>query len=1033
MKTFPILLLSYLLSLPVAGEEIQVIGLRPGGHVTELDAQQLQDPASLGDIKTVWIWSKEVAPQRFAVGEPIPWADLSAKDLLRLRLAVFPADATDAVLRAAPVAMWEEVPEGSLPSFTFPEDRILELPRDRDLTWRLRLAGPRQGSWWIDVKPGQEEMFLSPEDGSICRFTVIDEDGEPVEDVVTDVLRSEPKGDAILTVARSDAAGVLSWPALPSGRELALRFKHPDFVPRKLSGRRESLPASVVLERGRTLRGRVVGSDEAPLVDVKVLVSTFVRDVEPWLLQRATLTHDDGHFELRGVPTGKAELRLAKAGIATKTQSFEVRARKASRDEALDLGTIVLRPGASLGVQLVDTAERAVAGGRVQVDRQTALSDAEGIAELANLPVGEHLTGHVEAKGFMPEDFGARLPRSEPLLVTLTPAFVATGTFLDPDGQPLEQATIRIVVGNRQSRGAVGVDGSFEVDLPPRKAAELIFAGPGVRELTVAVDPGDSGELRELGELRAARGYIVRGRTVSEDTGEAIPGARVWALRQGRAPLLAWVQGGLVETVSETDGSFSLSGFAEATTLRFDAPGWGRRTLDWAPRPETPIDDLGDVPLGRGVAVEILADPEELPHAVARVDLGNAWLEPDILTAPLVDGKALIPDVPPGEVTVSIFEPRDESVSCVKTVTIPREEDFVVDCQGAKTELTGIVLLEGTPAGAGTLVWSPEGPQSHAVILTQTAGQSLREGRTLWGGRPDVRVDVAADGFFTTSRLEPGAWQVYYTAIDHLTVPRRIELPEFDRLELELELGGMRISGRVMDHDGQLVAGARVEEKALGMLAISAGDGSFDFPIDGPGSYELRARWQERSSLPVPIEVTKDHLPGTIDLILEEASSELVVTVLDADFSPLGDAFIFVEEEGRNVRLLSADHGGRVRIPFDPPSPSRIRLAAYAEGRFILRSWQELDGETELILQADPETGAVRVESREAEGVPRILSATGWDLGWLLTRLGQRPFLAPDRPLILSGLPPGHYDLSLTSESRSVVVEGRDELSFRLD
>ncbi|MCP4547123.1 MAG: hypothetical protein GY835_11710, partial [bacterium] len=50
-----------------------------------------------------------------------------------------------------------------------------------------------------------------------------------------------------------------------------------------------------------------------------------------------------------------------------------------------------------------------------------------------------------------------------------------------------------------------------------------------------------------------------------------------------------------------------------------------------------------------------------------------------------------------------------------------------------------------------------------------------------------------------------------------------------------------------------------------------------------------------------------------------------------------------------------------------------------------------------------------------------------WNIAWLMTRLGLRPMIEPNRPLVIAGLPEGTYEVGIGEETAVFSVRGSRE------
>jgi hypothetical protein len=153
--------------------------------------------------------------------------------------------------------------------------------------------------------------------------------------------------------------------------------------------------------------------------------------------------------------------------------------------------------------------------------------------------------------------------------------------------------------------------------------------------------------------------------------------------------------------------------------------------------------------------------------------------------------------------------------------------------------------------------------------------------------------------------------------------------------------------------------------------------------------------------------------------------SRVAVRLSNAEGQPIPGALVFLEEEGRGQQIFTTGPDGVASAVLEAEPGSRLRLAAQAGEAWALGDWvaRETALAEGLFLQLPARSGVLRISAAIRQGVPRVLSAEGWDVSWLLSRLGSQPVLAPDLPVQIEGLPPGAYTVVLESTRLSTVVQ----------
>ncbi|MEM7588235.1 MAG: carboxypeptidase-like regulatory domain-containing protein, partial [Acidobacteriota bacterium] len=832
------------------------------------------------------------------------------------------------------------------------------------------------------------------------------------------ILAAHPRlnGDVLAWFAGQE--GRITIPALPDAADSTILIWHPDHAPFAFRGSPSSLPSAVRLQPGATVAGTITDSQGRGIASAVVGLSTFVSPRIPFSVLRPTATAADGSWRLSGLPLGEADLLIRAHGFGPEARLLEI------REPSVDLGLIELQKATAVAFRVIDVDDQPIAGARLTLEPGlAATTNAQGRARIDHMPAKTSVDGRVEAAGFVPLQIRLTPPIEDPVRLRMVRAVRVTGRLVNADGVPVLDGRVRIETGSTSRTRPLAAAGGFELELPPDTPARLVFFSPATIELQTSIPASAPGEIRDLGDLKASPGLSVTGRLVSADA-QPVTGARIWAPRGGaERALLSWVQADAIEGYSGADGAFRLTGLpARSATLRIEAPGLARHHLPLRPQPEQTTIDVGEVELESGSTVRIVTDAAQR-DATARIDLGNAWLEPDMLTAPVFDGVAEIPHVPSGRFTASVVV--GDRLLCDVGVEVPRHAVPVeVDCSEGAMRVQGTVVVGHQPSGPGWLSWRPPGERAHAAILRHGDRQGRHQSRVLWGGRPDERVEVDASGFFTSDRLRSGSWDVSWTGAEGHSASQQVDLPESPHYELVLRFAGGSLEGTVSEADGSPVPGARVRDHASGAWAISGDDGSFTLHAVGEGPFALQARLDTRSSELVRIE-NASSLNEAVALVLVDPE-QIVIEVFDASEQPVAGALVFLEEATKRRRILTTAHDGRATAPLHPPRAQQVRAAAYIGGSWVLSEWQALEGPAPSLSLRQEEGGSIRIMTphNEDEAEPiHLVSSDAWDISWLATRLGHRPTVMAGRPWTQHGLPPGSYEVRVGQAQQRVEVE----------
>lgn len=1018
------LLLVYL-HLSLSQEQWRIVQL--DGEVRAAEGVPRLTEAEWKKVRAAWVWSELHAPRRVEPAVLGRSRSQTADPRLAVRVVRHTTTKPPGDLRliAAPREMWTSVPEGVLPSWPVPPGGRLSIPVDPGRSWRLRVAGRGEGSWWVDVPARQQTAVLTSVPAEGFEVTVLDAQGGLVRPVLGFLQEPAARQGSIQSLAfLHGAQGKLEVAGLPEHREISLTLLPPSAAPLVLRGRARSLPRQVRLPPGAELVGRITDARGAPLAGVPVEAEAFASPELPQLHSVKTESDDQGRWRLQGLPQGQVALTLRARGFVPRQETLQV------EPGTKDLGTWKLEPGLELAVRVVDEIGMSIPGAHVTAagGRIAATADGRGLARLSGLPAAPgELAGRAERH--LAGKARATPPFSEPALLILPRALTVTGR-LTSAGVAVNRGSVRVEAGTCRTESHLDDGGRFELAIPPQEPGELVLRSPETPELRLRLTAGAPGEVRDLGDLEAPASLAVVGRVVRAEDGRPVAGASLWVPRQGPdGPVVAWATRDLLETSSGEDGRFRLSGLLPVPALlRIEAPGTSRAQIPLPlgdPGQEGEID-LGTLELSAGAVLRVRVDPRAVgpEGAVARADLGNRWLDPDLLTAAVEEGEALLPHVPAGTVTVSVLAGR--RLLCEQRVNVPEGGELAVDCRRPSLLVTGRVLVGGRPAAGGSLTWQIPNLDVPGRIDTVVSPAGLRQQQVVGLGRPPVHVAVGADGGFETEELVPGRWQVTFSAEPGSTGGAlAVEIPTGDRFETVLPFAGLSVVGTVLDENGNPVEGARVRELTGQALAFSLADGSFTLTGIKPGKALVQAQLRETTSAVEELELRDDALPEPLRLVLGERSLPTVsVRVADLSGAPLPGAFVFLEEEGKGQRLLISAADGRATVTLEAPLPSRLRAAGYAGGRWGLGSWTALEDAREGLPVRLSGAFSLRVES-ERTASPRVVSEKGWDLSWLLRLLGSPPVLSPEQPLLITGLPAGRYTVSEGRASVTVPVTER--------
>ncbi len=1009
MITFVLAASVMLGALAVPGEPpIHAVVAMPDGTHSALEISTALPGVS--EAKRLWIWTDAEAPIRI---EPAP-ASFDPKTLrerLRseasrsLRIVVRgwrrKQDLGDLRIHVAPVEMWGSVPESLLPSWRVSTEGRATGPVRGAV--RLRAVGKTLATSWVTVRASDSSVELNLEQAEPLDLKLVTGSAAPVRRGFVTLLvkpqsASSPSVQAQYT---GDARGAVSIAPVPLHQILILAINGEGVAPTTVSGTVEQLRGDVRLEPSARVSGRFLDERNRPLANVMVEAEAWIAPSFPALTKHAARSDEKGVWVVDGLPRSNAVVRATAAGRAAFVEKVSLREIDA------DLGDIVLAPGATLVLDVQNGADQPVEDAEVTSDsgfRGRTASD--GTVTLTGLDANEPAEITISANGFADEKVRFIPPFAERESVQMQRSFLVKGRLLAADDAPVERALIVVRQGD-VSRQEIVSGGSFELPVDAGSDFELSFESPSSLVATRRELAGRAGETRDLGTIRLASGAVVRGRVV-DSVGAPVRGAQVWALRHDPGgAVVAWVKGRVIRATSGEDGAFELAGVAAGpVALRIEATGYARAFRRVTAGEEAL--DLGSIELVPGSTVTIRLQGQE--PANASIDLSGESLDVDTLTAPLVDGFARIRNVPPGEHLARVM--RGDATVCERRFRVESGEDGSVECPPPGI-VRGRVLVGGSPAPGGSLVWSRPGPQSSGLIQTTRSSLGASAQRTYGVGGSIVTTELTPSGTFETDRLLAGAWQVAWASEEGTTPPQSVQIPEGREVQVDVVIEGGSIRGRVVDDSGAAVPGARIREVGGGLFSMTGPDGAFAIAGVVPGAHRLQASHGIRSSRAIEVRVESGTSTPEVTLEIGEGEANAVaVLVAGEDGRPRPGAFVFLEATG-GISILTADANGVARGSFPAGLPAMAGVVAFAGGSWAFAQLPPAGvegGSREATIRIGP-TGTLSIVSRTFRGEVAVGSSRAGDLSWMLARLGGVVAVAPDAPLVIGGLPSGAYEV----------------------
>lgn len=993
-------------------------------------------PADRADLEAVWTWSNTCPVTRHEPGELGHHRCPERVSWLKVRVLWPGAPRTDlpeGALYAAPPAVWEDVPEPLLPTWTPDERGIARIPVVAGSgPLRIRFAGDRRASPWMDVDADRGSISVDLTRAHTPVVQVVGVDGQPASGAHISLFRPGTERDDFRAFLTSDEEGAVEPAGLPASSTVVAVVTAPGGLPVRFETLVQYFPSEVRLSPGCTVTGRVEDLDDQPIPGVTVHAEGYTGGGDGVLLQATARVEEDGRFRIGPLPLGPAVIVMEDPGFGRRLDPVNL---ADCDDGRWDMGTVKLSRARRLELLLFDDLGRPAPDVEVRTTSgEVVTTDADGQAELGQISEGEGVGLEIDGRGYLSLKRTVTPPIPQTLAIELQRSATVRGRIVDYRGRPVPEASIRLERGNHFREEEASADGSFELELRPGAAHDLRFRSPSTLDATRRVEPMSPGSELDLADIELPRGWTVTGRLLRNDTAEPVGGARVWSLRNEGlgGPLVAWAFESRLSAVSEPDGTFRLTGLALApTTIRVEDPTLAPLEVDVSPGEEGSADlDLGDLYLSSGATVHVTGSSTE--SALARLDWKREWREMDMVTAPFLSGEAWLRHVPPGPGIVTVV--RRGRQLCEAAVRVPNQGTIDVDCAETDLEVTGSVRRGGVPDGPGTLRWFSD-TMGDTLVMNRRSALGATAVQVLGAGRPQVDVPVAADGRFETSALAAGSWTVaWHPDGGGSTRGRDVELPEKGEIELTLDFAPLQVTGVVVDGSGEPVAGARVVDLEGRVATRSDDEGYFHLLDLDVGTHRLQALHRSLSSPVETVEILPDRAPDLIVLTLDRPSRQTLQIHVETDSGSLDHGFAFVETTGGRTRIVSLDAGGSGEIELARPTPASLRVAALQGNHWIFGQWQEtraaLDEGVDLTAGGG---GVLEVTGGDGELAVEVLAPGGWNLSALYRHLGTRLVVPPDRPLQISGLPPGRYELQAGAVARFADLGEDDTAEVRFD
>lgn len=904
-----------------------------------------------------------------------------------------------------------------------------------DAEGRYRTQMMTGGTAWLQAQaPGHLPRRIVPSEaqvhaGRIPTFTltregtvtgrVVDAAGSAVSGawvnavpIVRDQALARARGrQPLLGGATSAADGTFRLGRLKPGELYSLQATLPGFLPSTAEALVPSARVVLTLLPARAAFGRVEDANRRPLAGA-VLHLTETGGTASGTPD--VISDSRGRFSVAEIPAMAFDVEVSKPSYAPAfVRNFKVRPGAGP----IDLGTITLRPGATIAGIVSDPRNRPIAGarvfrvetpqlpfeiaGRLRGETPDCTTGADGRFSLSDLPSGTPVHLLVTAPGYLPVTArSVRPPTAEPLRIQLEAGSTFAGRVLDPEGLPVSGAGVEL---HWQARASGRPD---------------LRTGPPVSKFTKA---GRDGRF-EFGELPAGEatlGIFAAGFVAAEEVPVKLPQA------PGEESTFVLERGAALEGVVSTTAGDPVAG---ARVLAGSAAGLSD---------SEGIFYLDAVPAG-AVLVEVRHPHYERFHRTVNMERGVNHLDVVFKAGQEVRGRVVDPAgaLVAGAAVMLEAESRsygartDMEGAFVLTPVAAGRYRLRASAEGfADAELPQAVAVEREAVQGIEVVLAPGGAITGRILGLPTDELSRVVVRARYESGESKNAEVDAEGNYALRHLRAGDWLVQ-ASLDggQRQVQARIPLSAGGEEMHDLKFGGhLTLTGFVLYRDRPLAEASvllRGEHLAVERSVTTDHEGSFRFDELDADSYLLSLTHpRELLTHNQSIELAADR---AVTIRLER--SLVSGTVLDAASSaPLKDARVDLRHiagsDGPEFLLgSSSDAKGTFRLDRVPPGHYRMTVTheGYAPVERPLEVAAGVDlANLEVSLQSAP---GAEILVRLASGrIPALLHLRLQSPGGASILAESRP-VGRDGTVRLSTAPPGSWVLLAASSGGALAA-----------
>ena len=461
------------------------------------------------------------------------------------------------------------------------------------------------------TRPIPPEFTFKMEAGTTIGCTINNEEGQPIKGVIVRVLvpgneNDMPRVDIWDHKEVTDEHGRWQCNIVPKKlNDVWLRLEHPDYISDNHYGatikpsidQLRDLSGDMVMKKGITLTGRVVGDDGSPLAGVSV----FQGEDRFGSNFPSTTTDLDGNFRFSNCQPGPMVLTISQAGFAPELRKLDI-------STTIKPLNIQLKKGQLLTVKVVDGDGNPISGVWLAADTWQGCrslcdagipreTDINGLWSWAWAPM-DAVEFDILKRGYMVIRNQELTAREKPYEIVLKKPLRLSGKVIDKETRkPVEDFSI--VSGTKYNRSQVSWNnrskkdfhgGSFEFTFGEPRQFLMRITAPGYLPATSRLfDTTDDDHGDVSYDFELSKGQDVAGSVVMPDGSPAAKAQVALAINENGASRFR-IQDGRFQrgaTVVETDlrGQFSFppvendyvvivhheAGFAEVSRKQLEA------------------------------------------------------------------------------------------------------------------------------------------------------------------------------------------------------------------------------------------------------------------------------------------------------------------------------------------------------------------------------------------------------------------------------------------------------------------------------